>query len=257
MSKNLISRLGKLALIPALAFSLSAKNIDAQKSEHSPKLSYKMDITSAINYAVKAPKPYENWESHFLDPIGGMNLSKKIYMPELDCSFGLDFYIPINKTDIGLSCDLPLYSFCANRSLSKFEINDWKSEPVTLCEYKFRQTTPNLGAFVRFPVREDWDLGLKASLQNYKFYQENHQDKNFKENAEEQKLKCDGPTIKPTEQFTDIFEKTKKQKIQTLRLGLELLDKEKDNGTYSAYYESDFKTFHRFGISLGFNSANK
>jgi hypothetical protein len=245
-NKNtLLSKLGKLALIPALAFSLSTKNAESQNVN----LSFKLEYDLSMNYSANRPQPYEKWETHFLNPQKSMSLTKRIYTPQLDFNLGSDLSFKIGKGAVGVSLDVPAYSMFVKRSLAKLKLHGWKSEPVTLSEYKLKQTTPSFGGFLRFPIDSESDLVLRGSFQYYNLCQENRQDKMFKH----QGAKCDEP-VDYTKEYTEVFERTCPEKLRTIKIGLELFKKDSDNEAYRIYYESDFKNFHRVGIAAGFNS---
>lgn len=244
---SLISRLGKLALIPVFAFSLNTKDAEAQKKNVN--FSFKAEWDLAMNYSAHRPQPYEKWETHFLNPEKNTSLTKRIYTPQLDFNLGSDLSFKIGKGAIGASLDVPAYSIFVKRSPSKLKLNGWKSESVTLSEYKLKQISPSFGGFLRFPVNSDLDLYLRGTLQYYTLCQENHQDKQFKEEG----AKCDEP-VDYTKEYTEVFEKISLGKIKTVKIGLELLNKEEENASYKIYYESDFKNFHKLGLACGFNS---
>ena len=70
--KNILSKIGKSLLIPALAFSLNTKDANSQKLEFKPIVSVGIGTTNQSKFNV-----YEEWETHFKGLNGDEQLINK------------------------------------------------------------------------------------------------------------------------------------------------------------------------------------
>jgi hypothetical protein len=247
MKRNLLSNLGKLALIPTLAFSLNTNKIQAQTSlELQGEYALRFGWSSYTNKM----SPYENWRDHFIVKKGdpALNLTNETLFKRVDLDVALYPTLDLGGyIKIGGAVEGSLGNLLTKRSLNKISLENWDThnDPIEMQSIYTRQITPSLGGFIEFPVN-GWDyLRFKATVQKYKAVEEKRQDKKY-----QPALKCTGPhhSIEDTE----IFEEKRLPNKLTKKFSIDWKMTDRDpRGLIGVYYETDFNGFNEFGARAG------
>lgn len=245
--KNIFSKIGKSLLIPALALSMNTKNLDAQKLEFNPVFSVGGKLT---NYA--GLRVYDDWKKHFLYLSGDEQLKYTKIRYYFDSQIGADVGLAFKDFSFGLTSRYYITDLKKERTLSAVELHNWDIDYARIHEFALKQQTPSIGAYVKFPCKNDWDIALKGSVRNVKISEIKREDIDLAP-----KLKCYEP-VDETDDLTREFERNTKKNLLS-KIGLELQQKGDATGGIEIYYETDWKKIHELGanLSIYFNMPEK
>lgn len=249
--KNLISKIGKSLLIPALAFSLNTKKVDAQKLELNSGIYFG---GGAANYSKF--KMYSDWQSHFKDLNGDEKLKHKKLKAYGDFQFGADFGISFKDFSLGLTSRYSIVDLFKEKPLSAVELHNWKFNYAKVHEATLKQKTPSMGIYLKFPVGGETKMILRGYARKAEIDEIKREDIYFATKDS----KCDPVPADYTKELTREFERTKIKTILN-KLGLEFQSRDEDDILWGLelYYETDWKRVHEVGgnMSVYFNLPKK
>jgi hypothetical protein len=240
--KNLLGKIVKPLLIPALALSMNLKNADAQKLEFHPGIYGGVGTTKYSKFEM-----YSNWEQHFKGLDGDEELKHKKIKAYGDFQVGVDLGISFNNFSFGLNSRYSISEVFKERALSAVELHNWHFDYATVYEATLKQKTPSLGAYVKFPVWEDTEMVLRGSARKSEINEIKREDVYF---APDSDSKCPPTPSDDTDGITREFERARTKTLLN-RIGLELQSPE-DEGMWGLelYYETDWKRVHAFGANV-------
>jgi hypothetical protein len=245
--KNILSKLAKTLLIPALALSMSMKDADAQKLEFKPVISVGGKLTNHADLNV-----YDNWHKHFSNLRGDEELKYKKIGYYFDSQVGADAGLAFKNFSAGLTSRYYITDFKKERTLSAVELHNWKFDYARIHEFVLKQLTPSLGIYLNFPIDKKRNLSLKGSLRKAKICEIKREDINLKQDS-----KCEEPAD-DTNGLTKEFERNC-YKTNLSKIALELQTTDDVTGGIELYYETDWKRVHELGANLSvyFNLPEK
>lgn len=246
--KNILSKIGKSLLIPALAFSISTKDANSQKLEFNPEIS----VGGKFTYHAGL-EAYPDWDKHFIKLDGNEELKYKEIGKYCDSQIGADLGIAFKNVSFGLTSRYYITDIKKERTLSSVELHNWKFDYARINEFAMKQITPSIGAYVKFPIGVDYELALKGSSRKVKISEIKREDKDLG-----LQLKCDPVPIDETNKLTKEFERSSYKSLLS-KIGLELQVIDDSNLGFEVYYETDWKKIHELGanLSLYFNMPKK
>jgi hypothetical protein len=258
--KNLVSKIGKAILIPALALSLGVQKSSAQDEQHR-----KIEFTPVVNFGFGGNlysgfKLYDNWQNHFVGLDGDEELKQKTINPyaNLDVGFDLGILNKDNKNSFGLNVTYSLFDKAMNRDVACVELHNWNFDYVKIHELVLKDNLPSLGVYFKGQVGRDNYFLLRGSLRKAEFTEIKREDPNIDQRDQDSKsnLKCAPTPIDNTNELTRVFE-TNKTKSLVSKLGVEILGEYDElNLGAELYYETDWKKFHSLGLTLNFYLNN-
>lgn len=246
--KNISSKIGKSLLIPALAFSLGTKQVDAQKLEFNPITSVGIRTTNQSNFKV-----YEGWENHFKGLNGNEQLINKDMERYFDFQVGFDFGVKFNNIAMGLSSGYSISNALNKIQLAAIELHDWNFDYARIDEFFLKQKTHSIGAYFKFHLNDNDEICIRGSVREAYIQERKREDIYFAENS-----KCSTPSDE-TDYLTQEFEKVKsKTLLNKIGLEVQISDKEGRCG-FEGFYETDWKNVNIFGLNANiyFNLSKK
>jgi len=250
---NLINKLIKPLLIPALSLSLNSSTLSAQDN-HPLKINFsnRLNFCGVIsNY--NDLKIYDNWKDHFEDLNGDEKLKYFKFNVLGDLGMGLDFGISLNRYSLGITSEVSLREIMGNQRLAYIELHDWKYDYTKILDIKERTKIPDLGVYFQIPTKnKDYSIILRASMGKSEIIEERREDKSLKKQPENpNKLKCEFPEDN-TKKLTKVFER-KKTIYKNTRIGIEFNEKsnELDSGV-ELYYETNWDNMNTLGLSISY-----
>lgn len=249
MAKNLMSRIGKLALIPALAFSLNTGKIQAQEKKFNT--DFNLYIGPKVSHYPEFKVP-EDWQSHFrdLDFYYG-NYGKGIKLKSTKFPFGADvltigfnsYFKLKNGLEVGTSVEGGFQNLrCLNRvSQAKVFFGKDYERSFWVKDLTLLKLSPNFGPFIRIPVKNNKFLEFKLTTTPYKLYERDYEGMIILGGYISQKS---NRTYK--ENFVD--------KGWSSRITINFLAKKLDGleeGRYIGCYFEKMRKATQFGISIG------
>ena len=253
--KNLLSKISKLALIPALAFTLNTGKAHAQKVEFNPGV-----YAGVMGSSYSGFKVYDNWESHFKDIEGDETLKYKKIKDNFDVSVGTDLGILLkNNVSFGLTSKYSLTENFedAKKYLSLVELHDWDYDYTRIHGIYLKQKTPSLGAYLKIPFDKENRLALRSSFRKAGTVEEKREDV-YLEPELNSKLKCEGPPTPrdETEDLTRVFEETKSNTLLNKNSVEYQFYSDGAIIGFELFYETDWKKVHEIGASLNISWDN-
>ncbi len=237
--KNILSKIGKSLLIPALAFSLNTKDANSQKLEFKPIVSVGIGTTNQSKFNV-----YEEWETHFKGLNGDEQLINKDMEKYGDFKVGFDMGIKFDNLAIGLSSDYSIAKSLKSIPLVAIELHDWNFNYSRINEFFLKQKTPSIGAYFRFPLKDNAEMCLRGSAREAYIDERKREDIYFAENP-----KCVPTPRDDTDYLTQEFEKTKTKTFLN-KIGLEVQISDEDGRCgFEGFYETDWKNVNIFGLN--------
>lgn len=236
MKNNLLSKISKLALIPALALALNTGKTNAQKLEFNPEIS--MGWAAGTYSDLKI---YDNWQDHFKNLYGDEKLEHIKTKGNNVFDIGVDLGLSIKKFSLGLSSRYSLDEISNEKSLSAIELHDWKFDYARIHEMVLKQKAPSLGAYFKIPIGENGRLVLRDSFRKVGIDEIKREDTELSS-----RLKCPTPTD-DTKTLTRVFERTK-SKVLLNKAGLEY--QFYSSGAivgFELFYETDWNKVHGAG----------
>jgi len=119
--KNILSKIGKSLLIPALALSLNTKDANSQKIEFKPEMSIGAGLSHYSGFKV-----YQDWNKHFVGLDGDEKLSNKKIAGYPDWQVGLDMGLKFKKFSFGVTSRYSIAEAIKEKSLSTITLNNWR-----------------------------------------------------------------------------------------------------------------------------------
>jgi hypothetical protein len=249
--KNILNKLGKSLLIPALAFSLGTKQVNAQKLEFNPGVYGGAGTTHYSKFEI-----YPNWQSHFKKLNGNEELKHKKIKAYGDFQIGTDLGISFNEFSFGLNARYSISEVFKEKSLSVIELHNWKFDYARIYEATLKQKYPSLGFYIKFPVGKETKMLLRGSARKAEINEIKREDVSLSPAD----AKCDPVPIDETSNLTREFERIKSKTLLN-KIGLEFQTRDEDEALWGweLYYESDWKRVHELGanVSVYFNLPEK
>jgi len=242
--KNLLGKIVKPLLIPALAFSMSLKNTDAQKLEFNPGISLG---GGACNYS--GIKIYDDWQSHFKNFNGDEELKNKKIKAYFECEVEADLGISFKSFSFGINSRYSIPQAIKGRSLSAIELHNWHFDYAKICEATLNQKYPSLGAYIKFPTRKNEQICFRGSFRKAGISNIKREDINLYTKPSPD-AKCDEVPIDDTKNIARVFERTKSKTLLN-KMGLEYQIRDRGSiGGLELYYETDWNKVHELGLSI-------
>lgn len=246
--KNILSKIGKSLLIPALAFSINSRDANSQKLEFNPIVGAGIGTTNQSNFNV-----YKGWENHFKGLNGDEQLINKDMERYGDFKVGFDIGIKFDNLALGLSSDYSIAKALTSIPLAAIELHDWNFNYARINEFSLKQKTPSIGAYFRFPLNDDATICLRGSVREAYLEERKREDLYFAENS-----KCSTPRD-DTDYLTQEFEKIKSKTLLN-KIGLEVqISDENGRCGFEGFYETDWERVNIFGLNANvyFNLPKK
>lgn len=240
--KNILNKLGKSLLIPAIALSLNTKQADAQKLNLHPELSVGYSIPNLSKFKI-----YDDWESHFKGFNGDEQLINEKLEKSPDLKVGLNLGVDLDNFSVGLFSNYSITQAINQTPLAAIELHNWKFDYAKINEFSLKQKTPSIGAYIAFSLNDNLNICLKGSARTAEINEIKREDIYFSKDA-----KCDPIPRDKTEDLTQEFENTKTKTLLN-KIGLEVQFSD-DTGNFGleGFYETDWKRINLLGLNLNF-----
>jgi hypothetical protein len=180
MKKNLLSKISKLAIIPALAFSLNNNEINAQK-RFETEIGMHMDFKASHHPDFEVP---DDWLSHMRDlnyyyeETLDLKDSKTYFFPDVYFSFVPHWELS-NGTEVGIYTDVGLHTLRGANYVSKAEVLFGKNNnhKYNVKDFTVQKLSPDIGPIVRIPLKtkEERFLEFKLTGAPYRMYNRDYE----------------------------------------------------------------------------------